>query len=415
MTPETFCEQFATIAEAPNGVAKLRELIRQLAVQGKLGTHDVNDEPASVLIDAIVSQKADLVRDKKVRNSNSHTSRDAGHETHELPRSWSWVTLDTITEIGTGGTPPTGTKEYYQDGTIPWITSAATNSEFIAHPEHFITQRAVADCGLKIYPAGSLVVALYGQGKTRGQVGQLMFDSTSNQACALIRFFGDGLGIRDYVRLFFRKMYHELRDLAAGGAQPNLNGGMIRLMRVPLPPLAEQRRIVGKVDQLLGLCDELAARQAARREARSALVGATLDRLVSATDRTSRHRACPGGSTASALLDCAADSTSAKAVEPLGQAQGRRLQEDDAHRLRDHLTASSTPPPPSPNSAKPSSNSPSKANSSPKTPTTNRRRYNRTMQKSVRAGQSPVTTNPQRRGHSTFRQAGDGFAFAILL
>lgn len=85
MTPETFIEQFETFAEAPSGVAKLRELILQLAVQGKLVPQDENDEPASFLVDAIVSQKAELVREKKVRNSNSHTFRDAGRETHEAP------------------------------------------------------------------------------------------------------------------------------------------------------------------------------------------------------------------------------------------------------------------------------------------------------------------------------------------
>ena len=91
---------------------------------------------------------------------------------------------------------------------------------------------------------------------------------------------------------------------------------------------------MGKVDQLLGLCDELAARQAARREARERLVGATLDRLVSARSA---------------------------AEFPA-----------HAHRLRDHFNHLFDTPPPSPNSAKPSTNSPSKANSSPKTPTTNR-------------------------------------------
>jgi len=111
-----------------------------------------NDEPASVLVNKIALEKAALVREKKIRTSNSHTSRNAKKEHVELPSNWSWVTLDTITEIGTGGTPPTGTKKYYDNGTIPWITSSAKNEEFILRSEHFITELALASCGLKIYP-----------------------------------------------------------------------------------------------------------------------------------------------------------------------------------------------------------------------------------------------------------------------
>ncbi|MFY8201955.1 MAG: restriction endonuclease subunit S, partial [Pirellula staleyi] len=114
----------------------------------------------------------------------------------------------------------------------------------------------------------------------RGQVGQVMFDSTSNQACAGIRFFGDGLEIRDYVRLVFRKKYHELRALAAGGAQPNLNGGMIRLMRVPLPPLSEQKRIVSKVTELLSLCDALEAKLTQAESASTQLLSAAVHHLL---------------------------------------------------------------------------------------------------------------------------------------
>jgi restriction endonuclease S subunit len=115
-------------------------------------------------------------------------------------------------------------------------------------------------------------------------------------------------------------------------AQPTLNVGMIEQTPIPVPPLAEQRRIVEKVDQLLGLCDELAARQAAQREKRQRLVGATLDRLVS--PQTSRHLACRGGLTASAPLD--GNTTGAEANEPPGQARWR-VMEDDAHRLRNHF------------------------------------------------------------------------------
>jgi type I restriction enzyme S subunit len=276
-------DQFDRLFDTPTTIPQLRQTILQLAVQGKLVPQDPNDEPAETLFNRIVLQKDALIAEKTIRRSNSHTSRDASTDDYSLPTGWVWVTLDDVTDIGTGGTPPTATKEYYEGGTIPWITSSATNSQFIEQPEQLITENAVSDCRLKIYPRGSLVVALYGQGKTRGQVGELMFDSTCNQACAVIRFFCDGIGVRNYTRLVFRKKYHELRELAAGGAQPNLNGGMIRLMKVPLPPLAEQNRIVAKVNQLMKLCDGLESQLSESEIQSTQILSAAVHHLLNAS------------------------------------------------------------------------------------------------------------------------------------
>ena len=161
------------------------------------------------------------------------------------------------------------------------MTSASTNNYFINEPDQFVTRKALKDYNLRIYPKGSLLIALYGQGKTRGQVGQLMFDSTTNQACAVLEFFESGKSLRDYVRMFFLKKYDELRERAAGAAQPNLSGGMIRFTRVPLPPLAEQRQIVAKVDQLMALVDELERQQAASREKATKLLDAIAHEMTS--------------------------------------------------------------------------------------------------------------------------------------
>ena len=237
--------------------ADLRKAILALAVQGKLVPQDPDDEPANILIERIFAEKDELKRKKVIRTTSAHTLRDNNTDNYALPIGWSWVTLDDICDIGTGSTPLKSQREYYKGGTIPWVTSAATNTPFITAPEQYVTAKAVVECNLRMYPKGSLLVALYGQGKTRGQVAQLMFDSTTNQASAVIVFFGSGEGVRGYVRLFFLKKYDELREQAAGGAQPNLSGGMIRLTRIPIPPLAEQRRIVAKVDELMALVDAL--------------------------------------------------------------------------------------------------------------------------------------------------------------
>ncbi|MAX35508.1 MAG: hypothetical protein CME33_02945 [Gimesia sp.] len=282
MNVDTFLEQFGHLVDAPEGIKKLRELILNLAIRGKLVEQDPNDEPAKKLVERIKSEKRALIEQKVIKVSQSHTLRNTGIETHSIPEGWVWETLDEITSIGTGSTPSTGELKYYKNGKIPWQTSSATGEDFITKSDKFITDIALQECRLKIYPKGSLIVALYGQGKTRGQVGQLMFDSTINQACAGIAFFLASEPIRDFIRLVFKKKYAELRELAAGGAQPNLNGGLIRKTKVPIPPLNEQKRIVAKVDELMALCDALETQQQQRQTVHGQLTTASLHQLTTA-------------------------------------------------------------------------------------------------------------------------------------
>ena len=137
---------------------------------------------------------------------------------------------------------------------------------------------ALKECSLRENEPGDVLVAMYGA--TIGKVAILNVPATTNQAvCACTCHSGI---FNRYLFLMLKAFKPYFISNSSGAAQPNFSKEKIVRTPFPLPPLAEQQRIVGKVDQLLGLCDELAARQAARREARSALVGATLDRLVSA-------------------------------------------------------------------------------------------------------------------------------------
>ena len=277
-TPENLGYLFHKSYDIPP--SELRKSILTLAVQGKLVPQDPNDEPAEILVERITTEKSALVNRKLIRSSNSHTSRDIDRIDGRLPDGWAWVQVDQIASVGTGSTPLKSERDYYANGDIPWVTSASTNNYFINEPDQFVTRKAQKDYNLRIYPKGSLLIALYGQGKTRGQVGQLMFDSTTNQACAVLEFFESGKSLTDYIRMFFLKKYDELRERAAGAAQPNLSGGMIRFTRVPLPPLAEQHRIVAKVDQLMALVDELERQQEASRENASKLLDAIVQEMT---------------------------------------------------------------------------------------------------------------------------------------
>jgi type I restriction enzyme, S subunit len=105
MTPETFFENFAHLVDAPNGVQKLRELILQLAVRGKLVPQDLTDEPAVKLLERIRAEKARLVKEKKIRKADPLPPVTADEAPYELPQGWGWVKLGDISEIERGGSP----------------------------------------------------------------------------------------------------------------------------------------------------------------------------------------------------------------------------------------------------------------------------------------------------------------------
>jgi type I restriction enzyme S subunit len=275
------CDNFDLLYDNPKTVGELRKSILQLAVQGKLVRQDEDDEPAAVLLGEIKAEKERLVKEGKIKKSKALPPIEEGMSQYNLPEGWVWVRLDDISEIGTGSTPLKSNLEYYNNGLIPWVTSSATSSEKIDSSNIFVTEKALVECRLRLYPIGTLIIALYGQGKTRGQVSELNIETTINQACAAIIFFEHFEDIKQYVKLVLYKKYDELRALAAGGAQPNLNVGKIKGTILPLPPLEEQHRIVTRLNQLMALCDELEAKLNQSHTDGAKLMEAVVAELVS--------------------------------------------------------------------------------------------------------------------------------------
>ncbi|MBP2030666.1 type I restriction enzyme S subunit [Methanohalophilus levihalophilus] len=288
-SPEEFAEHwqfvygnFDLLYEDLDNLKKLRQTILQLAVQGKLVEQDASDEPAEVLLERIKAEKDRLMKGGKIKKTSKSLEIDESKTPYEISDKWKWVRLIDLCDVGTGSTPLKTQAEYYENGTIPWITSSATSLEFVDNAETHITQKAVEECRLRLYPPGTLIIALYGQGKTRGQVAEIQIEATINQACAALVFI-DSLEIsKSYVKLVLTKQYAELRSLAAGGAQPNLNVGIIKNAIIPLPPLEEQKRIVAKVDQLMILCDQLEAKIKQAQSDNETLMEAAVNHLLTA-------------------------------------------------------------------------------------------------------------------------------------
>lgn len=186
---QRICGNFDLLYDNPENVEKLRQAILQLAVQGKLVEQNPEDEPASVLIEKIEAEKRRLIKEGKIKKTKASAQIDPQEVPYELPDNWEWVRIEDITDIGTGNTPLTTKREYYENGSIPWITSSLTSLDYVDKAETYITETAVKECNLRMYPSGTLIVALYGQGKTRGQVSELRIEATIKPSLCSYRFY----------------------------------------------------------------------------------------------------------------------------------------------------------------------------------------------------------------------------------
>ena len=251
---------FDLLLDRPEAVDALEQTILQLAVRGLLVPQDPQEEPASELLKKIRAEKDKLIAEGKIKRDKPLPPIAEDEQPFVLPQGWEWVPIETLADVGTGTTPSRDNVAFFAGGSIPWVTSGETGKPFIAKTAQHVTELALSQTSLTIYPVGTLIVAMYGQGKTRGQVSELQIDATTNQACAAIVLVEPSSVHRSFVKLVFEKSYDEIRELSAGGAQPNLNVGKVKATLIPLPPLAEQSRIVTRVAQLRRLCADLRQR-----------------------------------------------------------------------------------------------------------------------------------------------------------
>ncbi|HAS6306440.1 TPA: restriction endonuclease subunit S [Vibrio vulnificus] len=261
------------------GVKKLRELILELAVQGKLVPQDPNDEPASVLLKRIAQEKAQLVKEKKLKKPKKLPNISDEEKPFDLPNGWSWIRLNEYGEWGSGSTPKRSNSGYY-DGGIPWFKSGELKADYISESEETITELALSETSVRYNNVGDVLVAMYGA--TIGKTAILSVRATTNQAvCACTPFTGLS---NTYLLTLLKAYKARLIGMGAGGAQPNISREKIINTVIALPSTAEQHRIVAKVDELMTLCDQLEQQTEASIEAHQVLVTTLLETLTNSVD-----------------------------------------------------------------------------------------------------------------------------------
>ncbi|WP_240045224.1 restriction endonuclease subunit S [Pseudomonas viridiflava] len=174
----------------------------------------------------------------------------------ELPSGWTATTLGDVANWGSGGTPSRSESSFY-GGTIPWIKSGELNSRYVTTAQEHITEAALNGSSAKLFPAGSVAIAMYGA--TIGKTAILGIDAATNQACAVGAPI-EGLIGKEFLYRLLQNEKESFIEKGKGGAQPNISQAVIKAHIIGLPPLAEQTRIAQKLNELLAQVDTLKAR-----------------------------------------------------------------------------------------------------------------------------------------------------------
>ena len=248
---------------------QLKNSILQWAIQGKLVPQDPNDEPASMLLERIRTEKAKLVKEKKIKKDKNESIIYRGDDNSyyekflatgevkciddeipfEIPKGWEWERIGNIFETTSGSTPLSRNPDYYKNGNINWVRTTDLNNGILNRTEIQITAKATIDYNLSILPQTSVCIAMYGGAGTIGKHCILHFNTTINQSVCAIQ--PNGFCNMDYIHTFIEYQRPFWMDFAAGSRKdPNINQLIIKHCLLPIPPQEEQRRIVTKLNQL---------------------------------------------------------------------------------------------------------------------------------------------------------------------
>lgn len=254
-------------------LANLKQAILQEAIQGKLTAdwraEHPEVEPASQLLHRIAKQRLaeyEMALEVAAKLGQRKPKKPRGLVTPvayelpdwpEIPSTWVATVIDKVGSVCVGSTPDRNRKEYW-GGPIPWVSSGEVANCLIYDTREKISEEGFKRASVTMHPPGTVLIAMIGQGKTRGQSAVLKIAACTNQNSASV-VIDHGLVVPEFLWTVFLARYNESRESAKGGNQPALNGEVIGRIALRLPPLAEQTAIVERVEALMQQCQALAA------------------------------------------------------------------------------------------------------------------------------------------------------------
>ncbi|MBF6163340.1 restriction endonuclease subunit S [Streptomyces gardneri] len=246
----------STFMELPSdGLASLPLSIPPIDEQRRIADFlDAETSKVDLLVEASARQSdllAESLREAIRVATTTHSGPTVSTGVDWMPHinaAWRLAKVGHVFMTGSGTTPSSEVENYF-NGVIPWVNSADLNDRGISSTIRNVSHEARRDYpALKIHPAGSLIVAMYGQGETKGRVGLLGFDACVNQACCVLTPM-DGINA-SFASYWFRAHKDGVVALAVGAGQPNLSQELIRQLRIPIPDVKWQDRIVAELQEL---------------------------------------------------------------------------------------------------------------------------------------------------------------------
>ncbi|ROV57905.1 restriction endonuclease subunit S [Vibrio ponticus] len=270
------------------GIKKLRELILELAVRGKLVPQDPTDEPALVLLERIAEEKAQLVKDKEIPKTKPLPAISPDEIPDDLPAGWSMVRLgEIVTKMGSGSTPRGGQKAYVDDGVIFLRSQNVWNEgvrlDDVAYISDEVHQKM---SNTKVLP-GDVLLNITGASLGRTTIFPSDFvEANVNQHVTIIRLIELEMNKFVHLGLMSPMVQKLVWGRQVGMAIEGLSKKVLEQFEFPIPPINEQHRIVAKVDELMALCDQLEQQTEASLDAHQVLVETLLATLTNSQDAT---------------------------------------------------------------------------------------------------------------------------------
>ncbi|MBN9534226.1 MAG: restriction endonuclease subunit S [Alphaproteobacteria bacterium] len=278
MNAERLLEHYERIADAPDAIPRLRRFVLDLAVRGKLVPQDPNDEPASELLKRIAQEKARLVKAGEIRKPKPLPAVDV--PPFDLPQNWRWTRIREVASDRGQEVP---------QATFTYIDVSAIDKEagVVANPQVLEASEAPSRAR-KITRRGDVIYSCVRPYLLNVAVIDTEFDPAPIASTAFAVLNGHGLVLPRYLWIVLRSpfMVESVEENQRGQAYPAINDADFAVLPFPLPPLAEQRRIVSKVDELMDLCDRLEAARQTREATRDKLTAASLARLNASDPET---------------------------------------------------------------------------------------------------------------------------------
>ena len=281
MNADRLLAHFERIVDAPDAVPRLRRFILDLAVRGKLVEQDPKDEPASELLKRIAAEKARRLNKVKLRKQKILLPVHRGDIPVNDISGWIWVRLGEVSTMITKGSTPTSYGHVYTKEGVNFVKveSIRGGSLLPENIKSFIANKTHGSLARSQLAVGDILFSIAGSIGTCAVVTDQVLPANTNQALAIIRGTQAAFLSEFLLKSLQSSVAQSVVQKARGGAMNNISLNDIQNFVVPLPPLAEQHRIVAKVDELMSICDQLEAARAEREATRDRLVAVSLARL----------------------------------------------------------------------------------------------------------------------------------------